>query len=310
MNHKKIYTVLFVFFTLIQLGISQEENKTFIAEKGDGIISILRGEGLDVNTYYQKFLDLNEGNISNGSLLKLGKTYKIPAGPDSFRNMGRKINVAENVESAIFDTKLYSLRKKDTLLRNTVYYLLFDKFNETDLKHVNATSENRNEIALAIAEELLEQGARVFLFEYNQENAASLGDYVAAINTRFLKFKNEYQRLLVLDVDNGDFGKTSIVSIEHNQKSEEGKKFANNLARIFKNQKMKLNDKTNKDGVFNDKTNIYLANNVLPAMTYIKIDNFSKNVVDKEIAKTNKTKFVDILTTGIQIDYSNIVIED
>ncbi len=310
MLQKKIYIILFVFFGLSQFVASQEDNKTFIAKKGDGIISVLRREGLDVNTYYQEFLDLNEGLISNGSLLKLGVRYKIPIGDNSFGNMGRKISLSSDLESPIFDTKKTRLRKKDTLLRNTVYYLLFDKFDAENLNQLKSTSQTRNEIALAMAKELSEQGARVFLFEYSLDNSAKLGDYVAAINKRYLKYQKEYQRLLVLDIDSDNFSDSAMVSIEHNQKSKEGKRFAHSFEQIFKAQKMKVSDHNKKDASFEDKTNVYLANNVLPAMTFIKIEGQNKISTNKELANKNKAKFVDLITTGIQTDYSNISLED
>ena len=310
MLQKKIYIIFFVFFSLSQFVASQEDNKTFIAKKGDGIISILRREGLDVNTFYQEFLDLNEGLITNGSLLKLGVRYKIPTGDNSFSNMGRKISLSSDVESPIFDTKKTRLRKKDTLLRNTVYYLLFDKFDAENLNQLKNTSQTRNEIALAMAAALLEQGARVFLFEYSTDKTVKLGDYAAAINKRYLKYQKEYQRLLVLDIDSDNYSETAMVSIEHNQKSKEGKRFANSIEQIFKAQKMKVSGQHKKDASFVDKTNVYLANNVLPAMTFIKIEGQNKISANKELENKNKAKFVDLITTGIQTDYSNIILED
>ena len=310
MLYRKIYIVFFVFFALTQFVASQDDNKTFVAKQGDGIISVLRREGLDINTYYQEFLDINEGLISNGSLLKLGVQYKIPNGDNSFSNMGRKISLNDDLESPIFDTKKSTLRKKDTLLRNTVYYLLFDKFDSENLHQLKSKSQTSNEIASAIAGELLEQGARVFLFQYDEEINAKLGDYVAAINKRYLKYRNKYQRLLVFDLDSDNYSETAVVAIEHNPKSIEGKKFANNIEQIFKGQKMKVNQRNRKDGTFADKTNIYLANNVLPAMTFIKIEGQNKNSTNKELASKNKSKFVELITTGIQTDYSNIILED
>tara|TARA_R110000868_G_scaffold80081_6_gene227664 strand:- start:4305 stop:5246 length:942 start_codon:yes stop_codon:yes gene_type:complete len=311
MNHKKIYTLFFGLFLIINLANSQDNLKTFVAKSGDGIISILRREGLDISTYYQKFIDLNKDQISNGSLLKLGQTYKIPYSDTSFSNMGRKISLSEdNLDSPIFDTSLYPLSKKDTLLKSTVYYLLFDKFNTDDLQLLRATSETRNEIALRIAKELLEQGARVFLFEYDANSVINLGDYVDAINKTYLKYSDEYQRLLVMDVDQGDFSINDKVSISHFEKSKEGEKFAKSIEHIFKKTKVKLDSNPKKDGIFIDKTNLYLANNALPAMTFIKIDGQNKQSNNRAITDSNRSKFVDLITTGIQIDYSNIVLED
>ena len=124
MLHKKIASLIFGLFVIINSASSQDSIQTFIAQKGDGIISVLRREGLDIKTFYQKFLDLNKDQISNGSLLKLGETYIIPNGENSYSNMGRIISLSENTENPIFDTRFKSLSKKDSTLKNTVYYLL------------------------------------------------------------------------------------------------------------------------------------------------------------------------------------------
>tara|TARA_R110002051_G_scaffold149720_1_gene222270 strand:+ start:1139 stop:2074 length:936 start_codon:yes stop_codon:yes gene_type:complete len=311
MNHKKIYTLFFGLFTIINLANSQDNLQTFVAKSGDGIISILRREGLDIGTYYQQFIDLNKDKISNGSLLKLGQTYKIPNSDTSFRNMGRRISLSEdNLDSPIFEPTMYSLSKKDTLLKNTVYYLLLDKFNANDLQLLRTTSEIRNELALRISKELLEQGARVFLFDYDANSIINLGDYIDAINKTYLKYSDEYQRLLVMDVDQGDFSEKAKISISHFEKSKEGEKFAKSIEHIFKKSKIILDSNPKKNGIFIDKTNLYLANNALPAMTFIKIDSQNKQPNNKTITDSNKNKFVDLITTGIQIDYSNVVLED
>tara|TARA_R110000868_G_scaffold125037_4_gene330417 strand:+ start:8323 stop:9261 length:939 start_codon:yes stop_codon:yes gene_type:complete len=310
MLHKKIASLIFGLFVIINSASSQDSIQTFIAQKGDGIISVLRREGLDIKTFYQKFLDLNKDQISNGSLLKLGETYIIPNGENSYSNMGRIISLSENTENPIFDTRFKSLSKKDSTLKNTVYYLLFDKFNSDDLQLLKAPIGVRKDLAMGMAKELLEQGARVFLFEYDKQKNQNLGDYVAAINQRYLKYREKYQRLLVLDVDNGDFGKTIMVSVAHHENSEDGKRFANSIERIFKEKNIKLKPANEKGGFFVDKTNLYLANNVLPTMSYIKVEDINKKTTNKRIADSDKNKFVDVLTTGIQIDYSNLIIED
>jgi len=312
MKHKNSYALFFGLFALINLTNSQEVLDTFVAKEGDGIIPILRREGLDISTYYQQFIDLNKDQISNGSLLKLGKTYKIPYSETSFAQMGRKISVSENnTDTPIFDTNFHALSKKDSLLKNTVYYLLFDRFDPENLKLSRSTSGSRNDVALRIAKELLEHDARVFLFEYDNDSTIYLGDYVDAINKRFFKYRTAYQRLLVVDVDQEDFMDIArTVTICQFDKSKEGEKFAKSMEQIFKSTKIKIDVTRMNDAIFIDKANVYVANNALPPMTYIKIKGQSKKGNNKAIADSNKNKFVDLVTTGIQIDYSNLVLED
>jgi hypothetical protein len=121
MIFKKNFYLLFFFLfipAIFQIVLSQDTLPTFVAKEADGIISVLRCKGLDITTYCQKFIDLNEKQISNGILLELGKTYKIPNSESSFRNVGRIINLSEDTEKPIFDFVSIILEKKDSTLKN------------------------------------------------------------------------------------------------------------------------------------------------------------------------------------------------
>ncbi|QWX83170.1 hypothetical protein H0I23_11995 [Cellulophaga sp. HaHaR_3_176] len=298
MIFNKFFVIPFLFFVSIS-AFSQEIIQTFKAKKGDGIVSVLQGEGLDVNTNYQKFIDLNKGKISKGSELKFGVTYTLPQSETSFNSMGKVINLSENVDTPIFNTRLQSLTKKDSTLKKAVYYLLFDVFDSENLSVLKNTSSVKNQVVYGIAQELLEKGARVFMFDSDDSNNLNLGDYVAAINKRYLKYSDEYQRLLVVSIDGAKFNK-AIISVEHHDKSIESKQFAKNLENIFKVQ----------NKVFIDKTNLYIANNALPAMIFVKVDYIKNRKLDAKNATIEKNKFVGKVTTGMQIDYSTVNMEN
>lgn len=312
-THKKIKLFL-VSFTLVgicPLGFSQDSIRTFVAKSGDGIINVLRREGLDVETYYQKFIDLNQDQISNGSLLKLGKTYKIPFSESSFVNRGRIINLSQNTETAIFETKLNLLSNKEKTLENTVYYLLLDRFDPEGLKVVKTNKNLRTDFALAMSKELLEQGAKVFIFEYPQEENQNLGNFIDAINKRFFKHRGLHQRLLVLDVDDAPMSKSARVSVSHSQHNKESQKLAKSIESIFKEKNIELANEGLNEGAFTDKINLFIANNALPAMSYIKVNKQDPEVKKSaDIGATNKEDFIQLITTGIKVDYSTISMEE
>jgi hypothetical protein len=305
MKSIQLYSLFAFFISTVNVIFSQDEQPTFVAEYGDGIMKILYREGLNENEYYQKFLELNKNKISKGSELQFGETYKIPVSEISYRNLGRRINLSTNEEQPIFDPNENVLKKRDTVLKNSVYYLLLDKFNNENLQLIQPDSENRKKLALAVSKELLEQGARVFIFDYDSDSEIELGDYVGAINNSYLKFQGDYQRLLIIDVDKG-FNSSATLEILHPQKSLEGKRLAENMERIFKAKKIKLDTDTNNTSPLTEKTSLYLANNALPAMIFIKVIK-SKN---SGMATSNKVKFVNVIATGIQVDYSNVEMED
>jgi len=305
MNYKKTIPPFLALFAMIQFGFSQEKYQTFVAQKGDGIVSVLWREGLQVDKYYQEFLKLNRGSIIDGSYLERGKTYKIPNSESSFRNMGRMINLTSQEDRPIFDTTKTAIKKRDSLLNNTVYYLLIDNFQQE-----KKNSKSNYELATAMAVNLLAHGARVFLFENDKEEEVTLGDFVTAINRRYLKYQDSYQRLLVVDVGNGSLSASSIISVAHDQKSTEGKHFANSITKTFKSKKFRLNAKQNEVEFLSNKTNVYLINNVLPSLSFITVENQHKKTPSVTATEANKSKFANVITTGIQIDYSTISMED
>jgi len=160
---------------------AQDSVKTIVAQDGDGIINVLRGHGMNVTKYYERFLELNEGNIRKGSELHLGRTYYLPDAPDSFEQMGRKIELTDKINTAIFSEELYSIRKKDNSLENTVYYMILDEHNSSNLNRVSI------EIAKRMAKELLTHGAKVFIIENVLDKNADLGEYSTTINKLFLR---------------------------------------------------------------------------------------------------------------------------
>ena len=113
-------------------GWTQDSLQTVVAKNGDGIFSMLRNEGIDIVKYYAKFVELNAAKIENGSHLAIGVEYQIPNAPDSFKNMGRNVQWPDGVETAIFEGKLASLKKRDSSLKNTVYYLVSTVPNRED----------------------------------------------------------------------------------------------------------------------------------------------------------------------------------
>jgi len=283
---------------------SQDSTKTIIAENGDGIIKVLRNHGMNVTKYYGRFLELNKGNIRKGSELHVGRTYYLPDAPDSFEQMGRKIQLLNKVETAIFSKELHGIRKKDNSLENTVYYMILDVYNSSKSNIVS------NEIAKHMAKELLTHGAKVFMIENAMDKNANLGEYTSAINRLFLKHNGKYQRLLVMNLNDAISDNETKITIAHYDKSKEGQKLASNIGQIF--QEMNVLKKTSKEyiNVFTHDTNLYLAKNILPVMTYIKIEGGASLIKKQQSRDKANISFADLIAKGILQDYTNLNLED
>ncbi|MEX0363290.1 MAG: hypothetical protein AB3N10_20110, partial [Allomuricauda sp.] len=83
--------------------LAQDNFYTVKAEKGDGIFSMLRKQGLDPVKHYEAFIDLNKNNIKEGSLLQISKEYRIPVTNDSYKSKGIRVLAAQQAEEPIFD---------------------------------------------------------------------------------------------------------------------------------------------------------------------------------------------------------------
>ena len=286
---------------------SQDSLKTFIAKRGDGIINVLRSHGMNVTKYYEEFLVLNKGNFRKGSELHLGRTYYLPDAPDSFEQMGRKIEIVSKVESPIFTKDLFYIRKKDNSLEETVYYMVFDESKS------NATTDSYAEnydVARDMAKELLRHGAKVYLIENAINEKIDLGEYIAIINRLYLKNNGKYQRLLVMNLNESARMISSKLTLAHYDKSKEGQKLAVNISKIFQNQNVLKKSSEAYTKVFNDKTNLYLAKNVMPAMTFIQTESDTSVVKNYQNSENTKISFSDIILKGILQDYTNLKFEE
>lgn len=314
MHNKAIRYPFFVFLFVLNSISAQNLNDTMVAEKGDGIFSILRKSGMDPVKYYEKFLLLNEGNIKNGSELIVGKKYILPSAPDSFKNMGIKISVNDLQETPIFDkTRLMLMKVRDSSLKNTVYYLV----NSSNKKGENSFDDMVNHLSM----DLLERGARVYVLEKDpleesidgdsvdpNDEKTMYGEYSSIVNKKYIKHNGSYQRLLLFE-DQLKNKKDMTVSVHYFNESEQGEKLAKNLQKVIRKNAMKSSEA--KDGIssFNDGVRVFFAKNVLPPVIILGF-NESADPSEKSLkVKTDKKSLGNILKDGILQDHANLDFE-
>lgn len=310
---------------IINQAKAQDSLETITAASGDGIFSLLRKQGINPAKYYEEFLMLNQGNIKNGSELFIGRDYLIPHAPDSFKNMGRLVNLADQNETAIFKNEFVKLNLKSDKLKNAVYYLISE----------NNLGDNKftDDITLNLARQLLINGARVYLIVGGGDDSTPIvsketatesdvieedkimmkktQSYVEVINKRYLKYSTKYQRLLVVR-SNGLTSRQNLdVSIFHHDKSEEGQKFAENIEEVFLANGIKSRSFDEHTDVFADKNNLFLAKNILAPITIVEIGDFRSDHNQKKISvRSDKKALAKWLTSGLFKDYADLEIEE
>ncbi|MCL6267636.1 N-acetylmuramoyl-L-alanine amidase [Flagellimonas myxillae] len=292
---------------------AQENYYTVVAEKGDGIFSMLRKQGLDPVKHYEEFIILNKDDIKDGSLLHIGRNYKIPISEDSYKTKGVQVSTTDQEEKPLFDAELGKMYHKSEALKDAVYYLIAED---------SASAQNHfvADITKNLAAELLEQGATVYVMgnteeqeqevEVDQTQMEKLGSYIDAINKRYLQHQGKYQRLLVIRA-NGILQSGNLdVSVYHHDKSEQGQRLAENLQNVFKKnsavKKSEINSKT-----FEDKSTLFLAKNTLPAVSMITVNKHTKKSTENAIpVRSDKRAFANWITDGILKDYAELSLEE
>lgn len=304
-------SVFYFFITFIFSAAAQGDTNTVIAKSGDGIFSLLRKSGMDAIKYYEPFLLLNQENIKNGSELIVGKKYILPAAPDSFKAMGTRIVVDENLEQPIFDEACLSLmKKKDSSLRDAVYYFVYSG---------NKGSKERFEKIMAtLSQSLMEKGARVYILEEGSPLdsvdskiiKSRYGDYSSVINRKYLIHRGSYQRVIVLEDSN--FGKLEnlVVQIAHSEDSREGVQLTNSLNRILNKNSGVSNKVKNEAIAFKDEESLFFANNLMPPVIILRWVKSSKAPNNGFDLKAEKKSLATMLDDGILEDYSQLNLEN
>jgi N-acetylmuramoyl-L-alanine amidase len=282
---------------------------TVVAQKGDGIFSILRKSGIHPVNYYVDFLELNKDAIKGASELVVGRKYILPDAPDSFKNMGTLIHVDENEETPIFDTELAGMKQRDSTLKNTVYHLLYPTIESEGEKKTSL-----DEFILKLSKDLIERGARVYVLQKNnmtfpvdtvakevERAIADFGELTSIVNKKYLKHNGSYQRVLMIrDLNRNRKGVS--MAMHHYDNSVDGQHLAAAFRDIFK--KNSLGKVKAEQGIspFTDAPNVYLAKNLLPSLTIMDINANAKGIQ----IRSSKSSLPELITKGILQDHATV----
>jgi len=317
---------------------AQDSLLTVIAQRGDGIYSLLRKQGIDPIKYYEDFVSLNQDNIKNSSLLIEGRSYLLPDAPDATSKMGREITLATGEEYPIFGKDFAFVVPKSKRLNGTVYYLISGHGGpdpgaiEIYKDKIIAEDEYAYDVTLRLAKELLSQGAKVYIIVRDgddgiRDQKALVTDYdevvypdkviprnqlkrlqqrVEVVNKLYLKHSKSYQRLLVTHVDSRSKGENIDVFFYHHEKSKNGKKLAESIHQTFKAKYKKFQPNRNYTGTFSDRSDLYLVKNTLAPMAYIELGNIKSKKDQKRILNPdNRQALANWIAQGLLLDFEN-----
>tara|TARA_R110002167_G_scaffold2697_15_gene13396 strand:- start:2527 stop:3573 length:1047 start_codon:yes stop_codon:yes gene_type:complete len=303
--------------------ISQTSVKTVIAERGDGIYSILRKQGMNPVRHYGHFVDLNQDNLRDSMHLYEGREYIIPPVPvdtvpieESVVKKATEIKTVSNIlNDDIFGKDYASTEIKSNKLEGAIYYLIsghggpdpgaIEKYEGK----IIAEDEYAYDITLRLAKELISHGAKTYIIirdsndgirdqrvlEIDRDEVAypneeiplnqllRLKQRVDIVNKLYKENAGKYQRLIVTHVDSRSRGQNIDVFFYHHENSKNGKRLAESIHETFLNKYKQYQPNRNYEGTFADRSGLYLVKNTLPAMAYIEIGNIKNKKDQKRI---------------------------
>jgi N-acetylmuramoyl-L-alanine amidase len=157
---------------------AQNPPKTVTAQRGDGIYSLLRANGIPLS-YYNDFLKLNKNNIKSNDRLIIGKTYVLPITkrdsvanvtvikPDSISTITDKPKLIKDIP--LFGKDYSSVSVENNTLNNTIYYLISGHGGPdpgaitTYNSKLITEDEYAYDVTLRLARKLIANGAKVYI---------------------------------------------------------------------------------------------------------------------------------------------------
>lgn len=320
-------------------GIAQDSLKTVVAEKGDGILSLLRKNGASPYDYYDRFVALNIDNLRDSVHLYEGRTYTLPSVKDSVPVADRthtKIKAPAGETYAIFGEKHKTVITRSERLKGNVYYLVSGHGGPDPgamAVYANrsiAEDEYAYDITLRLAKELLEHSATVYIIirdendgirddrilEIDRDELAypdkpiplnqldRLKQRVAIVNELYEENRGKYQRLIVTHVDSRSKGQNIDVFFYHHENSKNGKKLAESIHQTFQQKYKKYQPNRVYEGTIGDRTELYMVRKTLPAIAYIEIGNIKNSKDQRRILDPdNRQALAKWIGEGILLDF-------
>lgn len=322
---------------------AQDSLATVTAEKGDGILSLLRKHGVNPYVHYDDFIAMNMENLRDSVHLYAGRMYRIPPVKidtvqvvDTMQEQTTKILKVVGKDYEIFGDKHATVIAKSEQLKDAVYYLVSGHggpdpgamavYGGKSL----AEDEYAYDITLRLAKELLAHGATVYVIIRDKNDGirderileidhdevaygdkviplnqvARLKQRVNIVNDLHKKNRGKFQRLIVTHVDSRSKGQNIDVFFYHHEKSKNGKKLAESIHKTFQKKYKKYQPNRTYAGTFEDRTSLYLVKKTHPAMTFIEIGNIrNKKDQVRILDSDNRQALAKWIGEGVLLDY-------
>ncbi len=341
MGYAKNTIFLGIFGILAASLHAQDSLLQVVAEPGDGVYSLLRKHGADPANSLSEFLTLNKSRMHGATGLYEGSTYLIPVlkgapEPTTPVAAAEEARPDAGARYELFGPDYAEVKPESTRLANTIYYLISGHGGPDPgaMTHHGDSPISEDEYAydvtLRLARNLIANGAEVYviirdpddgirdarILEMDKDEVAypdqpiplnqvaRLKQRVDAVNSLYRENTGKHQRLVVTHVDSRSQGQNIDVFFYYHEKSKSGKKMAESIHETFRKKYAQYQPNRVYSGTFEDRSNLYVVKNTLPATTFIEIGNI-KNTRDQRriLDPDNRQALANWICEGIILDY-------
>ena len=332
-----------IFLCVNHLALGQDSLITVTAKRGDGILSLLRDQGVNPYDLYDDFIAMNIADLRDSVHLYEGRVYLIPpikeeevVLTEKAEEQSTKIKKLTSEEFAIFGEDHENVIIKSEKLKDAVYYLVSGHGGPDPgamavyAGKSIAEDEYAYDITLRLAKELLAHSATVYIIIRDKNDGirddrilkidhdevaygnkviplnqtARLKQRVDIVNELHKKNRGKYQRLIVTHVDSRSKGQNIDVFFYHHAKSKNGKQLAESIHETFQKKYKKYQPNRTYAGTFEDRTSLYLVKKTHPAMTFIEIGNIRNKKDQRRILDPdNRQALAKWISDGVLLDY-------
>lgn len=338
LHHSKIWFCVF-FFCQVGLLKAQDLKREVVAEKGDGIYSLLDKNGLDPGIHMPQFIELNRNGLRTDNFLIEGATYMLPVSGSTAEDAGipASANRPEIVEYPLFGEKYSKVTVRDYKLKGAVYYLISGHAGPDPGAvtryggHTISEDEYAYDVTLRLARRLMEHGARVYMIVKGPEKGirsqhvlkmdqneivypdqkiplnqrARLKQRTDTVNRLYAEHTETFQRVIEIHLDSRSEGKNIDVFFYHHHNSKYGERLASHIHQTFLSKYAMHQPGRNYDGTVTTRSGLYVLRRAYPPTVFIELGNM-RNQRDqlRFILPDNRQALANWIAEGIITDYN------
>ena len=355
---KRFYILLLFtcFFSVTTLWAQQKATP----KAGEGISTFLLRHNRSPKKYYDDFVELNQKKLGKNKVLKMGVSYIIPpvkksttsstlvkatsekdtssndTDSDTAPQSARAAKIGAIINEPLFGRALANVKVTSNRLAGACFYVVSGHGGPDPGaigrvgRHELHEDEYAYDIALRLARNLMEQGAKVHIiiqdakdgirddaYLSNSKRETCMGSPIplnqvqrlqqrcSKINTLYQKDRKNYKycRAIFIHVDSRSKGKQTDVFFYHTLQKPESKRLANNMKDMFEAKYDKHQPNRGFTGTIGGR-NLYVLSHTTPASVFVELGNI-QNTFDQRrlVMSSNRQALSKWLMEGFLKDY-------